>query len=114
MVDNRVIQSETQSVSDLAFNASNQSLRVNFLLHFEYNGHSGEVSKRFSWLTNVALDPSLLSKFAARGRSRWRIENETFNTLKNRGYPFEHNYGHGKQDLSTVLMLLMFLAFMVD
>ncbi|WP_218933267.1 transposase [Rubripirellula lacrimiformis] len=113
-IGNRVIQSETQYVSDLALNASNQSLRVNFLQHFEYDNDSGEVSKRFSWVTNVTLDRSLLSKFTAGGRSRWRIENETFNTLKNQGYHFEHNYGHGKQNLSTVLMLLMFLAFMVD
>ena len=27
------------------------------------------------------------------GRCRWKIENETFNTLKNQGYNFEHNYG---------------------
>jgi hypothetical protein len=26
------------------------------------------------------------------GRARWKIENETFNTLKNQGYNFEHNY----------------------
>ena len=25
------------------------------------------------------------------GRSRWKIENETFNTLKNQGYHFEHD-----------------------
>ena len=48
------------------------------------------------------------------GRCRWRIENETFNTLKNQGYRFEHNYGHGDQYLSVVLALLMMLAFLVD
>ena len=48
------------------------------------------------------------------GRARWKIENETFNTLKNQGYNFEHNYGHGQQNLATVLALLMFLAFTVD
>ena len=31
------IQSETQYVNDLALNASNQSVRVNFLQHFEYD-----------------------------------------------------------------------------
>lgn len=113
-IGNRIIQSETQYVSDLPLNASHSSLRVNFLQHFEYDPVSGEVSKRFSWVTDIELDRSLLSKFVAGGRSRWRIENETFNTLKNQGYHFEHNYGHGKQNLSTVLMLLMFLAFMVD
>jgi hypothetical protein len=48
------------------------------------------------------------------GRGRWKIENETFNTLKNQGYHFEHNYGHGYLNLATVLALLMLLAFTVD
>ena len=48
------------------------------------------------------------------GRARWKIENETFNTLKNLGYNFEHNYGHGKKYLSTILCLLMLLAFFID
>ena len=48
------------------------------------------------------------------GRARWKIENETFNTLKNLGYNFEHNYGHGKKYLSTVFGLLMMLAFLLD
>ena len=48
------------------------------------------------------------------GRARWKIENETFNTLKNQGYNFEHNYGHGVKNLATVLALLMMLAFLVD
>jgi hypothetical protein len=42
------------------------------------------------------------------------IENETFNTLKNQGYHFEHNFGHGYQNLSVVFALLMMLAFLVD
>ena len=39
---------------------------------------------------------------------------ETFNTLKNQGYHLEHNFGHGEQNLSVVLALLMMLAFLVD
>jgi hypothetical protein len=38
----------------------------------------------------------------------------TFNTLKNQGYHFEHNYGHGEQNLSVVFAMLMMLAFLVD
>ncbi len=48
------------------------------------------------------------------GRARWKIENETFNTLKNQGYHFEHNYGHGKQYLANTLGTLMLLAFLID
>ena len=48
------------------------------------------------------------------GRARWKRENETFNTLKNQGYHFEHNDGHGTQNLSVVFAMLMMLAFLVD
>ena len=48
------------------------------------------------------------------GRARWKIENETFNTLKNQGYNFAHTYGHGEQHLSVVFAILMMLAFLVD
>jgi hypothetical protein len=42
------------------------------------------------------------------------VENETFNTLKNQGYQYERNFGHGKKHLCHVFALLMFLAFLVD
>jgi len=42
------------------------------------------------------------------------IENETFNTLKNQGYHFEHNFGHGNKNLCTVMSFLMVLAFLID
>ena len=48
------------------------------------------------------------------GRARWKIENETCNTLKNQGDNFEHNDGHGMQNLSVVFAMLMMLAFLVD
>ena len=48
------------------------------------------------------------------GRARWKIENETFNTLKKQGYQFEHTFGHGYQHLSVVLADVMFLAFLID
>ena len=51
---------------------------------------------------------------AAAGRARWRIENETFNTLKNQGYNLEHNFGHGTEHLHEVLTYLMFTAFLID
>src|SRR6056297_54406 len=113
-IDPNLIRSETQVVEDLALNASNPDVRVNFLQHHEYNPKTRDVSKRFSWVTDIKLDRPILLYFQRGGRARWRVENETFNTLKNQGYNYEHNYGHGKENLSTVLMLLMFLAFLVD
>ena len=48
------------------------------------------------------------------GRTRWKIENETINTLKNHGYEFEHNYGHGCEHLSTIMACLIMIAFLID
>ncbi len=68
----------------------------------------------FSWITDFTLTPDIVYPIMRGGRARWKIENETFNTLKNQGYNLEHNYGHGEQNLSVVLMMLMLLAFLVD
>jgi hypothetical protein len=42
------------------------------------------------------------------GRARWKIENETFNTLKNQGYHIEHNFGHGQHNLIVAISGLSF------
>ena len=44
----------------------------------------------------------------------WSTHHETFNTLKNQGYQFEHNFGHGKDNLSVNFAMLMMLAFLID
>lgn len=113
-LDPQVLFSETQYVHNISLNASHQDVRVNFLQHFEYDRKGGDTVKRFSWVTDIDLDRSEYIAYTRAGRSRWRIENETFNTLKNQGYHYDHNYGHGDKNLSVVLMLLMFLAFLVD
>jgi len=46
------------------------------------------------------------------GRTRWKTENEHNNTLKNHGYQLEHNFGHGKQHLSSLLATLILLSFL--
>jgi hypothetical protein len=48
----------------------------------------------------------------AAGRRRWKIENENNNTLKTKGYHFEHNDGHGKQHLSAAPATLIILAYL--
>lgn len=110
----KLVTSETQVINNLALNKSNEHVRVNFLQHHEYDEETGEVSNCFSWVSDMEIDRSRMLLYQRGGRSRWRIENETFNTLKNQGYHYEHNYGHGEENLSTVLMLLMYLAFYVD
>ena len=103
---------EIAFVHQVPLNASNPDLLVNVLQYFEY-GADGEVTKRFSWVTNLKITCSNAKHLVRGGRARWKIENETFNTLKNQGYHFEHNYGHGQQHLSVVFAMLMMLAFLL-
>ena len=85
---------------------------VNVLEYWEI--HADGKIQHFSWITDLTLTPDNVYQVMRGGRARWKIENETFNTLKNQGYNLEHNYGHGDKNLSVVLALLMFLAFLVD
>jgi hypothetical protein len=70
--------------------------------------------RHFSWITDLPVQEETVPIIARGGRARWHIENETFNTLKNQGYHFDHNFGHGNNNLSVVFALLMMLAFLVD
>ena len=98
---------------DLPLNESHPEVRVDFLEEDEMQGDGQHQ-------ITLIVDPVLgLCRERAEavmwgGRSRWKVENETFNTLKNQGYHLEHNYGHGHQNLSVVLAMLMMLAFLVD
>jgi Transposase DDE domain len=97
-------------------NASHPDELVNVLLYWEIPPDQNAKAKvqHFSWITDLALKADTVWDIMRGGRARWKIENETFNTLKNQGYHLEHNYGHGVQNLSVVLALLMMLAFLVD
>ena len=78
------------------------------------NNELKEIRVHYSWITDLSIFDSNCHEFAQAGRTRWKIENETFNTLKNQGYNFEHNFGHGYKNLSTNMTYLMMLAFLSD
>jgi hypothetical protein len=98
-------------VSNMPLNASHAALRVNFIECCETI--NGKV-QHFSWITDLRVNKGTVYRLMQGARARWRIENETFNTLKNQGYHCEHNFGHGYQHLSVVFAILMMLAFLVD
>jgi len=98
-------------VNDVPLNESNTDVRVNFI---EYWERGDDKVQHFSWVTDLRVSKRNVYRLMRGGRARWKIENETFNTLKNQGYHFEHNYGHGEQHLSVVFAVLMMLAFLVD
>jgi len=99
-------------VNDMPLNGSHQHLKTNFFDHTVYmkNGKT----QHCCWITNIHITKNNVHQLKIGGRARWKIENETFNTLKNQGYHFEHNFGHGYKNLCTVMCFLMVLAFLVD
>jgi hypothetical protein len=98
-------------LTDAALNKTYAEERVGMLEYWEIGRRE---TRHFSWITDLELTAKTVSAIARGGRARWRIENETFNTLKNRDYAFEHNYGHGENHLATVFATLMMLVFLVD
>jgi len=105
------VKYEFEMLSQTQLNASTDLL-VNFL-SVKVHGKNGRITV-FSWITDQTLDRETCFDIMRMGRSRWKIENETFNTLKNQGYNFEHNYGHGVQHLCNNFGSLMFLQFLID
>lgn len=86
------------------------AMTVNWLM-IEIIGPTGKVTHRNSFITDLPVGRGNVAEMAACGGARWKIENESFNTLKNQGYNLEHNFGHGSQNLSAVLTMLNLLAF---
>lgn len=99
-------------INKVPLNDTHFDLEINFLEYWETKANGK--TQHFSWVTDHHLTPNNVFNIMKGGRARWKIENETFNTLKNQGYHFEHNFGHGKKHLSTVFAFLMMLAFLID
>jgi hypothetical protein len=73
---------------------------------------TGQPVYHSAWATDHPVTAKTVPAVVAGGRSRWKVENEGINVLKNHGYHFKHNYGHGQQHLSSVLLTLLLLAFL--
>jgi hypothetical protein len=112
VLDEKGFLHQFRFLNDVALNKSNPDVRVNVLEYMQTDPKGKEIV--FSWVTNIYITQTNVFALMKGGRARWKIENETFNTLKNLGYNLEHSYGHGKKFLSTILCLLMLLAFLID
>jgi hypothetical protein len=112
LTDEQGVRHRFRYLNGVPLNDTHLDLEVNFLEYWE-EAPDGTVQP-FSWVTDLPIQDTHLMTLMRGARARWKIENETFNTLKNQGYYFEHNFGHGYQHLSTVFMHLMMLAFLMD
>lgn len=98
----------------LILNGQYQDVLTNYFECTEVQKQTGEQVFFSTWVTDISITSDNVQELVAVGRARWKIENETFNTLKNQGYHLEHNYGHGVKNLATNFAILTFLAFLVD
>ena len=89
---------------------SDDALKVNWCEVTIINAQ-GEVRYRNSFITDWNIHEGNVAALVAAGRARWKIENESNNVLKNRGYHLEHNFGHGKKHLASLLVTMNLLAF---
>jgi len=81
-------------LNQVPLNESNQDFLINFLEYWEI---TPEKTQHFTWVTDFTITNDNVYELMRGGCARWKIENETFNTLKNQGYNFGHNYGLGKK-----------------
>ena len=96
---------------DVPIRDGHQALKVNWI-SLQISDPKGKAkTSNYSFLTDIAPRASNIEKLISCARSRWKIENETFNVLKNNGYNLEHNFGHGKKTLAALLVVLNLLAF---
>ena len=97
-------------LSDVPLRDTEDALKVNWF-SVEMLNDRGKRTYHNSFVTDLPVTAGTVAELAACGRARWKIENETFNVLKCGGYNLEHNFGHGKDTLASVLVVLNLLAF---
>jgi hypothetical protein len=99
-------------LNDVAlYEGAESVLRVNWC-EIEIRNSSGKVTYKNAVITNHRISDKNVKDIIKAGRSRWKIENENNNTLKTKGYHLEHNFGHGKENLSSLLVTLNLMAFL--
>jgi hypothetical protein len=87
------------------------ALKVNWC-EVTVTDHKDKVVYRNGFVTDFKITDQNVADIVAAGRARWKIENENNNTLKTKGYHLEHNFGHGKEHLSSLLAAMNILAFL--
>lgn len=97
-------------VSDVPLHASNADLRVHCLACWEWAQDQGQP---LSWVTDLRVNTGTGYQRMRGGRARWRMDNETCNTLQNQGDHCEHHVGQGDPQRSVVCAVLMLWALFV-
>jgi len=86
------------------------ALTVNWL-GVTITDETGKTTYDGAFVTSLPVIAANVVEVAACARARWKIENESFNVLKNNGYNLAHNFGHGKKYLARTFAAMNLLAF---
>lgn len=76
-----------------------------------FSDAKGKTIYNGAFVTSLVPTRETIAEIVACARARWKIENESFNVLKNNGYNLEHNFGHGKEHLAMTFAAMNMLAF---
>jgi len=98
--------------TDLPLRGGQDALIVNWCEVTITHAKTGEQLYHNSFVTNHHPTQQTVVPIVKAGRARWKVENENNNVLKTKGYHLEHNFGHGRQHLSNLLLTLNLLAFL--
>ena len=89
--EGRAVNRRLRVVEDVPLSSSRPDRRVTVLQCRERTPKRVRKPERqWTWITDLPVTRAEAPATARMARSRWKIENETFNTLKNQGYGLEH------------------------
>jgi len=97
---------------DLPLRGGQEAMLVNWVDLTVTHEETGETLYQNAWVTGFEVLETTIEAIVRDGRARWKVENENNNVLKTKGYHLEHNFGHGSQHLSSLLLSLNLLAFL--
>ena len=98
--------------NQLPIRAGTDALQVNWVELTTTREDTGQILFKNAWMTDFVINDTNVEAIVRDARTRWKIENENNNVLKTKGYHLEHNFGHGSQHLSALLLSLNLLAFL--
>ena len=81
ITDENGVFHQFEFLNGASLNKTCSNIKVGFFSYRQTNLKGKEIN--FSWVTNIKITENNIYQLMKGGRSRWKIENETFNTLKN-------------------------------
>ena len=98
--------------SELPLRATDNAVEVNWC-ELTITTAPGQRLYQNAFITQEKITQKNVAQLVRAGRTRWKVENENNNTLKTKGYHLEHNFGHGKEQLASLLATFNILAFLL-